>query len=63
MPHGYVDFAMRHGVDVLLQPVHWGGKEAEKRLAEDIAAYEAGKAEAHAKAAATATVEDLAFGY
>ena len=62
-PVGYVDFALRHGVDVLLQPVHWGGKEAEKRLAEDIAAYEAGKAAALAKAAATATVEDLAFGY
>ena len=50
-------------MDVLSQPVHWGGKEAEARLADDIATYEAGKAAARAKAAAKATVEDLAFGY
>ena len=40
-----------------------GGTEAENKLAEDIAAYEAGKAAAQAKAAAKETLEDLAFGY
>ena len=66
-PEGYVDFAMRLGVDVLPQPVHWGGKEAEQKLAQDIAEYERGKAEALAKAEAEAerakTEEDFAFGY
>ena len=62
-PDGYIEFALRHGIDVLPQPVHWGGTEAENKLAEDIAAYEAGKAAAQAKAAAKETLEDLAFGY
>ena len=63
MPDGYVEFALRHGVDVLPQPVHWGGKEAEEKLRADIAQYEASKAAARQKAAMTATIEDLAFGY
>ena len=62
-PEGYVEFALRHGVDVLTQPVHWGGKEAEEKLAEDVAAHAAAQDAARAKAAAQAHVEDLAFGY
>ena len=62
-PEGYVEWALRHGVDVLNLPCSWGGREAAEKLAEDIAKHAAEKQAAQARAEMNATVEDLAFGY
>ena len=62
-PEGYVEWALRHGVDVLNLPCSWGGREAAEKLAEDIAKHAAEKQAAQVRAEMNATVEDLAFGY
>ena len=64
LPDGYVEWAIKeHAIDVLPLPASWGGKEAEKKLAEQIAKHEAAREAARRAIAQEAIVDDLAFGY
>ena len=64
LPDGYLEWALReHNVDVLPLPASWGGKEAEKKLNEQIAAHAAAREAAQRAVAVQALEDDLAFGY